>query len=57
MITICLVMIVKNEMEVLKRSFDSVYKYIDYWIICDTGSTDGTQEFITDYFKQKKNPI
>lgn len=54
--TICLVMIIKNEMQVLKRCFDSVYKYIDRYYICDTGSTDGTQKFVRDYFKQKKIP-
>lgn len=54
--TICLVMIVKNEMGVLKRCFDSVHKYIDTWFICDTGSTDGTKEFIRNYFKDKGIP-
>ena len=44
--TICLVMIVKNESEVIRRCLDSVAKYIDYWVIVDTGSTDGTQEII-----------
>ena len=32
--TVCLVMIVKNESKVIKRAFDSVHKYIDYWVIC-----------------------
>ena len=49
-------MIVKNEKAILPRCFDSVYKYIDYWYICDTGSTDGTQKFIKSYFKEKKIP-
>jgi glycosyltransferase involved in cell wall biosynthesis len=46
-------MIVKNEIEVLKAALDSVVKHIDYWIIGDTGSDDGTQEFIKTYFKEK----
>jgi glycosyltransferase involved in cell wall biosynthesis len=54
--TVCLVMIVKNESKVIKRAFDSVHKYIDYWVICDTGSTDGTQKIIKDYFKEKNIP-
>ena len=54
--TVCLTMIVKNEMKVLKRCFDSVSPYIDYWVISDTGSTDGTQEFIKNYFKEKNIP-
>lgn len=50
---ICLAMIVKNEINVLKSCFDSVIDSIDYWIISDTGSTDGTQKFIKDYFFEK----
>ena len=44
--SVCLVMIVKNESEVIKRCIDSIKDYISYWVICDTGSTDGTQEII-----------
>lgn len=43
---ICLNMIVKNETAVLARLFQSVRNYIDYYVIVDTGSTDGTQDFI-----------
>jgi len=49
--TICLNMIVKNEKDVILRCLQSVYPYIDYWVIVDTGSTDGTQEIIKDFFK------
>jgi glycosyltransferase involved in cell wall biosynthesis len=35
---------------------NSIYKYIDYWVICDTGSTDGTQEIIQNFFKEKNIP-
>ncbi len=44
--TICLSMIVKDEADILPRLFDSCRGLIDYWVICDTGSTDGTQEVI-----------
>lgn len=54
--TICLNMIVKNEIEIIHRCFDSVVKYIDYWVIVDTGSTDGTQQYIKDYFKKHNIP-
>jgi hypothetical protein len=54
--SICLAMIVKNETKVLKRCFDSLYHLIDYWVICDTGSTDGTQDFIKSYWENKGIP-
>jgi len=53
---IVLSMIVKNETHIIKECFDSLHKFIDYWVICDTGSTDGTQELITQYFKEKGIP-
>ena len=49
----CLNMIVKNEAHIILETLDSVYKYIDYWVICDTGSTDGTQQIIKNFFKDK----
>ena len=42
--TICLNMIVKNEQPVIRRCLASVKEMIDYWVIVDTGSTDGTQD-------------
>lgn len=39
-------MIVKNEAHVIERAIKSVQPYISSWAICDTGSTDGTQEII-----------
>ena len=52
--TICLNMIVKNESPVIERCLASVKKLIDYWVICDTGSTDGTQKLIQ---KVLHNPV
>src|SRR5207253_8341109 len=46
--TICLVMIVKNEAAVIGRCLDSVKGIINHWVICDTGSTDGTQQVIEE---------
>lgn len=51
--TLCLTMIVKDEINILKRCFDSIVDYLDYWVICDTGSTDNTQNFIKEYFREK----
>jgi glycosyltransferase involved in cell wall biosynthesis len=44
--SICLCMIVRDEIDVLKRCLDSCRELIDHWVICDTGSTDGTQDLI-----------
>lgn len=49
--TICLNMIVKNESAVIKRCLDSVKPVIDYWVIVDTGSRDGTQKIIKKELK------
>lgn len=54
--TVCLNMIVKNESAVITRCLESVLPLIDYWVISDTGSTDGTQQIIKDYMKEKKIP-
>jgi len=45
--TICLAMIVKNEINTIENCLTSLKDYINYWVICDTGSTDGTQDLIT----------
>lgn len=44
--TICLNMIVKNEAQIIGESLASVAPYIDYWVIIDTGSNDGTQDVV-----------
>ncbi|CAA6804469.1 MAG: Glycosyl transferase, group 2 family protein [uncultured Thiotrichaceae bacterium] len=49
-------MIVKNESAVIERCLESVAKYIDYWVICDTGSTDGTQQKVQHFFDVKNIP-
>lgn len=45
--SICLCMIVRNEAAVIVRCLESVRGLIDTWVICDTGSTDGTQDLIS----------
>ena len=53
-VTLC--MIVKNETAIIKECLESVYKYIDRYDITDTGSTDGTQELIKEFFDEKGIP-
>lgn len=43
---LCLCMIVKNECKVIVRALQSVRSIIDYWVICDTGSTDDTPAIV-----------
>jgi hypothetical protein len=47
--TIGLCMIVKDEAKVITRCLDSMRPLIDYVLIEDTGSTDGTQQVIADW--------
>lgn len=49
---LCLNMIVKNEARIIERFLDSVVDYIDAYLICDTGSTDNTQNIISAYFQR-----
>src|ERR1700741_5084114 len=53
---LCLNMIVKNEMANLKRCLTSVADHIACWVIGDTGSTDGTQDFIRAFFAARNIP-
>lgn len=54
--SICLVMIVKNESNVIGRCIDSVKDYISNWVIVDTGSTDGTQDIIKNIMSDYNIP-
>ena len=53
--TVCLNMIVKNESHVIVPTLENLCSHIrfDYWVICDTGSTDATREIIRDFFSEK----
>lgn len=49
--TLCVNMIIKDEHHVIVRCLSSLKHIIDYWVIVDTGSTDGTQQIVKDYMK------
>jgi glycosyltransferase involved in cell wall biosynthesis len=44
-------MIVKDENAVICRCLESIRNIIDYWVIVDTGSTDGTQKTIQNFLQ------
>ena len=44
--SICLCMIVKDEADTIAPTLRSCRELIDYWVICDTGSTDGTPALV-----------
>ena len=46
-----LCMIVKDEEHCIERCLE-----YNYWLICDTGSTDTTKEVIQNFFDKKKIP-
>ena len=56
MATVGLCMIVKNEAHVIVRCLESVKPLVDYVLVEDTGSTDGTQQIIADWLARENIP-
>lgn len=54
--TLAFITMCKNEAHCIRETLESVYKHIDYWIVCDTGSTDNTCEVVTEFFREKNIP-
>jgi glycosyltransferase involved in cell wall biosynthesis len=46
----------KNESKVIRNMLESCYKYIDYWVVQDNGSTDGTPDIVKEFFADKGIP-
>ena len=46
-----LILMIKNEEKILKRCLEAVEKVVDCFCICDTGSTDSTQEVAKEFLK------
>lgn len=55
-VKLCLWTHVQNEAPVIERMLKSAVDYIDYWVLVDNGSTDGTQDIIKDFFEKEKIP-
>ena len=55
----CLLMIVRNEENIIERAFESLKNLFDSYIICDTGSTDNTINVIKNWMNlnNKKGEI
>ena len=53
---LCVNMIVRNEAPIIARALESVAAEIAHWVICDTGSTDGTQQIIRNFFAERGIP-
>lgn len=52
--TVCLCAIVKNEEKIILDMLKSCVKWIDYAIICDTGSEDNTIEIMEKFFTENE---
>lgn len=54
--TICLNMIIRNESHIIRELLESVAPYITTWVIVDTGSDDGTQDIVRNFFAERGIP-
>lgn len=55
-VRICMITMFKNEAGHLRRMLDSVTPYIDYWVIQDNGSTDGSPEIVKQWAEETGIP-
>lgn len=56
MARIGLCIIVKNEVHIIRRCLESTLPLIDFALVVDTGSTDGTQTIIREFLLEKHIP-
>lgn len=55
-VKIVMIAMFKNEAPVLRRMLDSCVGYIDYWVIQDNGSTDGSPDIVREWAKENNIP-
>ena len=53
---IAMITMFKNESKVIRRMLESCAPHIDFWVIQNNGSTDGTDEIIREFFKEHPIP-
>lgn len=53
---ICMITMFKNEAGHLRKMLDSVTPYIDYWVIQDNGSTDGSPDIVRKWAEETGIP-
>lgn len=53
---ICMISMFKNESKGILRMLESTWKYIDYYVFQDNGSTDGTPDIVKEFFADKDVP-
>lgn len=53
---IVMISMFKNESKGIRRMLESTYKYIDFYIFQDNGSTDGTPDIVREFFSDKNIP-
>jgi glycosyltransferase involved in cell wall biosynthesis len=55
-VKIVMIAMFKNEAKVLKKMLDSVSPYIDYWVIQNNGSTDGSDQITREWAEETGIP-
>jgi len=55
-LNICMISMFKNESKGIRRMLESVWRYIDFYVFQDNGSTDGTPDIVREFFADKDIP-
>ena len=53
---IVMISMFRNESQVMRRMLESCAPHIDYWVLQDNGSTDGTDQIVRDFFLEHPIP-